>query len=74
MVIHPDGVKEEGEYRYSKLYGKFTAHMANGRKINFVHENDNTKSSKKITDKDECFYLGGVPHKALAPNWRDYTA
>ena len=27
----------------------------------------------EITDKAESFYYGGVPLKALAPNWADYT-
>ena len=56
----------------NKLHGKRTWHIKNGSIKNEIWENGSFKSSKEITDKNESFYLEGIPVKALASNWTDY--
>ena len=72
MIDHWHG-RTEGERRENKPHGKRTLHHADGIMENHVFENGIYRSEKEITDKDEAFYLGGVPHKAFAPNWSDFV-
>ena len=59
------GDRFEVEMRENKEYGKSTYHYVDGTAENRVYKDGERKSEKNITDKDESFYLSGVPHKAL---------
>ena len=73
MMIKSDKNRWEGEWKENEYHGKSTIHYTDGSMMNSVRDNGKYKSEKEITDKDECFYLSGIPQKALAPDWSEFV-
>ena len=58
--------------------GKATSYFRDGRVLNSVFEFDETyedrpsKYVNKLVSRNEAYYVGGIPNKALTSNWREY--
>ena len=67
VMIYTNEDRWEGEYKENRPYGKSTHHNARGTIYNEVNKESFAfiSGGTKIEDKDDSFYLGGVPHRAL---------
>ena len=65
VKISPHGITIEGEFKDNKLHGKCTLHYKDGRMSNHENENGIEKSQTDITDKEEAFYIRGIPYRVL---------